>query len=248
MPGAEREVAVKTYLGDFDRFRNMLNNREPFALSRFGDGELNILMGKVTRYGEFQYDPNDPTDTYPRQRLLASFRHSGRRYYVGISCPNCVGEERFAWAKQHSMQNDDHLTWATLFVNSNYARYMAEIVPLFTKYDVVVVCHRSAVLQHLPFPVVRDYRVGNNAWKNDSDAAASLCDYIQRERLRAKLFLLCAGPFSCILAHQLYCQSEANTYLDVGSTLDPFLFCPSRGTRRYLRGDKALLQRACIWK
>jgi hypothetical protein len=240
---------VKTYLGDFTLFKNMLKSREPFAFSRFGDGELNILMSKVTRYREFRYDPNDPTDLYPRERLLESFRHRGRRYYVGISCPNCVGEERFAWAKEHSTQDDSHLTWATLFVNSNYPRYMAEIVPLFSEYDIVLVCNRSAVLEHLPFAVVRDFRVGNNAWKNDSNVVTRMSDYLKRETSSAKLFLFCAGPFSCILTHQLHCQSEANTYLDLGSTLDPFLFRPPHGlTRRYLREDKTLLQRTCVWK
>lgn len=239
---------MKTYAGDFARFKKMLKDREPFALSRFGDGELKILMRTAIRLREFDYDPNDPTDQAPRERLLSSFHHKGCRYYVGISCPNCVGEEKFAWAKLNSRQDEDHLTWAALFVNSNYSRYLAEIVPLFSRYEVILVCNRSAVLKDLPFPVLRDFRVERNAWKNNRNLVERISDYIERKTLKGKLFLFCAGPFSCILAHRLHCQFEANTYLDVGSTLDPFFFGVSAGTRGYLRGDETFVRRTCVWK
>lgn len=239
---------MKTFAGDFARFKDMLENREPFALSRFGDGELKILRSTALRLREFDYDPNDPADQVPRERLISSFLHQGCRYYVGISCPDCVGEDKFAWAKLSSRQDDDHLTWAALFINSNYSRYLAEVVPLFSRYEVILVCNRSAVLKDLPFPVLRDFRVGRNAWKDDCNLVEQISGYIKRETLKEKLFLFCAGPFSCILAHQLHCQSEANTYLDIGSTLDPFFFGAPAGTRGYLRGDETFARRTCVWK
>ena len=239
---------MKTYRGDLIKFQNKLKRREPFAFSRYGDGELGILMGRLNRYPEFKYNPEDPTDSIVRERLLASFRYKSERYYVGISCPECIGEEKFEWAKRTSGQDDAHLTWATLFVNSNYGCYRHEVVPIFEEYDVVLVCKRPATLQNLPFSVCKDFRVGSNAWKDDYNLVEEIVGYVKQENIKGSLFLLCAGPFSCILAHQLHRLSQENTYLDIGSTLDPFLFGSAGLTRRYLLGDKTLLEKTCIWK
>jgi hypothetical protein len=233
---------MKTYRGDLIAFQNQLKNRQPFAFSRFGDGELRILMGQLNHYPEFRYDPSDPAYAFLRERLLESFRYKSETYHVGISCPKCVGEERFLWAKQHSGQTEQQLTWATLFVNSNYSYYRDHVIQLFADYRVFLVCNRSASLESLPFPVVRDFRIENNAWQTNFNLANQIAERISRENIEGALFLFCAGPFANILTHKLHERSKKNTYLDVGSTL-------SRGfTRRYLRGEKHFLQETCIWK
>jgi len=239
---------VKTYRGALIELHTWLKDRRPFALARFGDGELRILNGQFNRYPEFRYDPADPAYAFFRERLLESFRYQSESYYVGIPCPNCVGEESFLAAKRNSRQPERQLTWATLFVNSNYSYFRDQVIEVFAERRVVIVCHGSAVLDALPFPVERDFRVGTNAWRNDYHLADAIADHIAREKVTGALFLFCAGPFSNILAHRLHTLSDQNTYLDVGSTLDPFLF-GSRGlTRRYLRGEKRFLEETCVWK
>lgn len=239
---------MKTYRGDLINLHKKLKRREPFAFSRFGDGELRILMGQLNRYPEFRYDPVDPEYTFFRERLLESFRYQSETYYVGISCPKCVGEDKFLWAKQSSGQTEQHLTWATLFVNSNYPYYRDQVIPVFAEYRVFLVCHRLANVKTLPFPVARDFRIEYNAWKINFNIADQIADHIRQEHIKGALFLLCAGPLANILAQKLHARSEQNTYLDVGSTLDPFFFGDRGLTRRYLRGEKRFLLETCIWK
>jgi hypothetical protein len=241
-------ATMKTYRGDLIKFKKKLENREPFAFSRYGDGELRILMGALKKHQEFKYDPEDPADLLPRERLLESFRYQSPNYHVGIACPECVGEEKFAWAKRNSGQDDDHLTWACLFVNSNYGYYREKVVKIFKEYGVVLVCQRSATPENLPFSVCRDFRVGINAWKDDYSIVEEIGSYIKREKVKGNLFLFCAGPFSCTLTHQLHTICDENTYLDIGSTLDPLLFGSAGLTRRYLRGAKSELEKMCIWR
>ena len=167
---------------------------------------------------------------------------------MGIACPECVGEENFEWAKRNSGLDDDHLTWSCLFVNSNHYYYRDEVVPIFKEYDVVLVCRRSATVQNLPFPVCRDFRVGTNAWKDDYSMVEEIRRYVKRENIKGSLFLFCEGPLSCIMAHQLHTLCQENTYLDIGSRLDPLLFGSAGFSRRYLRGDKIQLEKTCIWK
>jgi hypothetical protein len=205
------------------KLKKKLENREAFAFSRYGEGDLRILMGKLKKCPEFKYDPQDPTDLFPKERVFDSFRYQSLNYYVSIACPECVGEQNFEWAKRNSGLDDDHLTWSNLFVNSNYDYYREKIVPIFKEYDVVLVCQRSATLQNLPFPVRRDFRVGTNAWRDDYDME-EIRSYLKKENIKGSLFLFCARTFSCIMTHQLHALCQENTYLDIGSTLDPLLF------------------------
>jgi len=241
------EENMKDYLEDLLKFRAKLEEREAFALSRYGDGELRILKGNPIDYGEWKYDPTDATDSIFRERMLDSLRYRHPGYYVGISCPHCIGKDDFESVKRDSGQDESHLTWSTLFVNSNYPKFIADILPLFHHYEVVLVCKRHATFRNLPFTVTRDFRVGDNAWKGDYYLIGEIKQFIEREKVRGKLFLLCAGPFSCILAHQLHSFCPENFYIDIGSTIDPYLFGRAEGlTRGYLRGTPETQER-CVW-
>jgi hypothetical protein len=238
---------MKTFGEDLRKFEEMLRRRERFALVRYGDGELPILQGRPIRYAEFQYTPGEPSDEECRERLLASMRYRDPGYHVGVSCPDCIGPENHAWIRQTSGQDAEHLTWSTLFVNSNYASFRERFLPIFRHYQVVLICKDAATLRDLPFPVMRDFRVGNNAWKADHGRVQEIQDAIQRERWEGCLFLVCAGPFAKILVHRLYQAFPQNTYLDIGSTLDPDLFGSVAGkTRGYLRGNGDLAE-TCVW-
>ena len=54
--------------------------------------------------------------------------------------------------------------------------------------------------------------------------------------IKDSLFLFCAGPFGNILAHQLFESNPNNIYMDIGSTLNPWL--QSEGFKRdyYING------------
>ena len=57
---------------------------------------------------------------------------------------------------------------------------------------------------------------------------------------------MCAGPFGNILTHQLFEHNDNNTYIDIGSTLNPFLLGEIGKNRGYLRGAPSLSQ-VCVW-
>lgn len=238
---------MKDFRGDLIAMQAMLKEQHPFSFSRFGDGELRILTGERRNYPEFSFDPREPGYAFLRERLLESFRYQSENYYVGISCPRCIGKERFQWAKQTCGQPEQQLTWASLFVNSNYTYFKENVVPLFRNYPVFLVCRTSATLEKLPFPVLRDFRIEKNAWRTNFNLAHRLTELIARDMIRGALFVLCAGPFANILTHKLHAKSKENTYLDAGSTLDPFLFGDRGLTRRYLKGEQRFLGHACTW-
>jgi hypothetical protein len=243
---------LRTFEGDLARFRARLERREPFAFCRFGNGELDILQESPAgrqRYivgREYRFHPDDPGHAAGRARLLEAFRFRGPSYYVGISCPLCIGREEFEWMRRTSGQDEEHLTWSTLFYYSNYLRFLETVVPLFAGYEVVMVCNHSARLDRLPFPVRHSVRVGQDAWREHERWAGELLG-IAADCGRDTLFLLCAGPLGKILTHQLHAARPDLTCLDAGSALDPFLFEGDQGlSRKHLR-IRDLQETSCAW-
>ncbi len=142
--------------------------------------------------------------------------------------------------RKESLQPEENLTWANLLVNDNYSHFMTNIVPLFSNFDVYIVCNEKATLANLPFvdSIKGDWRVGSDAWKSEP---IQIDDSVE-----GSLFLLAAGPYSKILCHKLWEKNKKNTYLDIGSTLDPMLFGDKGFTRGYHNGA-ATLNKKCVW-
>lgn len=242
---------MKTFKGDFDKFLNMIKDKEPLAISRNNDGEMIILNNEFIDLrhkcnGEFIYNPNEPKHYIFRDRLMKSAQHKGSNYFVGIACRCCVGDYKHEVLKKLTGQDDNYLTWGNIFVNGNYERYVAEIIPLFSEYEIIIVTNRKANTKLLPFvnKIIERVDVGTNAWMDDIQQVDEMKKTLVEKKYKNKLYLFAAGPFSNILIHELYMIEPQNTYLDIGSTLDGMMGLGN--TRGYLNGASTL-NKICIW-
>ncbi len=226
---------MKDFRGELAHFEGLLLRREPFALARFGDGEIRIVRDTLVGYPNFSYDPRSPGQRWYRDRLVDALRHRQQNYFVAISAPCCVGDAEFFVYRSLAAQPEESLTFACLFVNGNYPLFRQSWLPLFAQYDVHLVCQRDAVQDALPFRVAAVWPVGDNAWIEDYALIDELRAHISARGVTGSLFLIAAGPFGGIVAQQLFAFAPENTYLDIGSTLDPLLF--GRDTRPYHRGQ-----------
>lgn len=239
---------MKTFEGDFNKFLNKIKNGEHYSLSRWGDGELMILEDKFidlrnVKNGEFRYDPDLPEYAGVRNKLTLSYTSSDDEYYIGVACPCCVGQEKYEYMKKKSCQDEDHLTWANLFVNANYQHFMTQFVSEMSNHDVVMVVNHQADTAKLPFDVEKTYQVGTDAWQKDY----SLVEKIREEYFKSKekIFLFAAGPFANILTYELwFYMNKDNTYIDIGSTLDVQM--GMKPTRGYHVGAPTL-NKICVW-
>ena len=238
----------KTFRGDLEIMLQAIKDGEHFAFAKFADGELAILANQyidLTQkcFGEFKYDPNDPSDDNYRKLLLASFQYNSPGYHVGIGCPCCIGETNAKLMAEMSLKSDDQITWTNLIVNGNYEYYCKYVIPAFLQYDIFLVCNHQANIRQLPFKdkLTRVWQIGTNAWKENLD----LIDTIRNISVENALFLFAAGPFGSMLCHQLYLFSPVNTYIDIGSTLDPWLF--GCGTRGYHFPGSQTRNKICQW-
>ena len=213
----------KDFKEDINILRQALANGEHISFSKFCDGEWAVMTNNPLNNKEFWFDPNDQQDQLKRQELIAAFQYKNPRYFVGVTCVNVFGLKTHKEMKGLSGQNEDHLTWADIWVNSNYRYYVDNIVPLYNTRPVILVCNENAKTDNLPFTPYITVPVKNNAWKADWDLVQELTWLVREKAFKNMIFLFCCGPFGNILCHRLTEANENNTYLDIGSTLNPFL-------------------------
>lgn len=257
---------MKNFEDDFYKLLKLLKIREPFAFNRFSDGELYILQNKELILDAEQvkvgqnitegiYQAEDFKRFHPeehpfyRNRLVDAFKYKKRNYFNGLSCRCCVGDENFQWQLDFHGEYDENLTWANLLVNGNYAKFILEMYPVFNKYKTVFVCNENADLSVLPF-IVKDFRVGYNAMVQNYGLIEEIKSWINENNIEGHLFLFSASSFSKMAIHQLYEFCDRNTYIDVGTTLNPLM--NMRIDRTYLKsfwlGTKgADINKICIW-
>lgn len=241
---------------------------EPFAFSRYSDGELDIMQNKkvvlddksTRRDGAvvgITYDKSDHKEFDPvrhkkfHEDLIRAYQHHQDNYFVGLSCPCCVGKENNEWMKELRGGDDDHLTWSNLLVNSNYPLFLNHMLPLFSNKKVVIVCNEDADLSELPFDVVKDFRVGYNAQINDQWLLSELPLWAElATQYEPHVFLFAAASLSNLLIHRMFEHEPLNTYIDVGSTLNPHMKLPV--ARNYLKGywlnsGNTEIHKRCVW-
>jgi hypothetical protein len=242
---------MKNFRTDFTKFYEKIKNHQPFAISRNNDGEMIILFNEFIDLrqklnGEFIYDPKQEQHGFFRKKLLESAQYKADNYYVGIACRCCVGNEKHEKLKTLTGQDEEHLTWGNIFVNSNYPQYVEKIIPEFKKYNVVMVVNNKAITYNLPFlnNIVKTFTIGTNAWMSNYSLVDEMKRYIEENKIENHMFLFAAGPFSNILIMECFKSSPNNTYLDIGSTLDSMMSLGA--TRGYLRGADTL-NKICVW-
>jgi len=232
MPKNFQEEIVKLF--------NKLKNGEKFSFSKYADGEWSVINGHPLNNNEFEYKDNEEF-SLARKMLIDSFLFKDENYFVGISCECCQGIEHFKM-KEFCKQDKERLTYANIFVNSNYRFYKSNFISEYSNHKIHLVANKNSKIENLPFSVEKFYPVENSAYIHNLD----LIDEINKEKYSDKLFLFCAGPFGNILAYKLFENNKNNTYLDIGSTLNPWL--QSEGFKRGYYNGEFYANKTCIWR
>lgn len=209
----------KDYKEDIRILQRAISNGENISFSKFCDGEWAVMQNQKINNKEFWFDPDNQEDQARRQQLIEAFQYKNDRYFVGITCVNVFGLNTHRQMKEFSTQPEERLTWADIWVNSNYTYYLQNILPLFNSRPVVLFCNYKAKIENLPFVPYLHIPVQNNAWEINSN----YLEDIPLLNLKNMIFLFCCGPYGNILCHKFTKSNPDNIYLDIGSTLNPFL-------------------------
>lgn len=213
----------KNYVSDIKILEYAIKNHENISFSKFCDGEWSVILNQQINNKEFWFDPNNIKDQLKRQALIDAFTYKNPRYFVGITCTKVFGLETHRQMKSICQQDEDHLTWADIWVNSNYSYYLSNILPLYNSRPIILFCNKMGDASKLPFKPYMVVPLDNNAWEHNWELIYDFGRFIPSLPEKNMIFLFCCGPFGNILCHQFTKLSNDHTYLDIGSTLNPFL-------------------------
>jgi len=227
---------------DFYNLLHKLQNKENFAFTRFSDGEIAIMQGKLLILGEkrvilgeavynFGYSENDHKEFDPvrdkllTDKLLEAYKFKKENYFVGGLCRNCTcaSKEFKPWMRDLYGSDGSQAVSANLLVNSNYPMFVNHFIPEFKNHNIVMICNENADLDKLPFEIIKDFRVGKNCIINDHHLVDEMKNYIDENRLEYCVFLFSASSLSEVLIYELYKHNDKNTYIDIGTTLHPYM-------------------------
>ena len=244
----------KDFHKQFDNLLNMIKSGTNFAFSRFSDGELFIMQNKVLilakdHYvtgdvkGRNVYTEEEQKEFNPeehqvyREKLIECFKHCQDNYYKGICTATDahVGRESFEY--QIELHGGDHesLTFSNLLINANYRRFIEEMVPLFVDREIIYVVNKLANTSRLPFDVKKTFEIGSNCMINDYNVAEEIKNYITENNIENHIILCSAASLSNFIIYECFKDNPNNTFLDIGSCLNPLLELEGwKHTRGYL--------------
>lgn len=228
-------MMMLSFAESIEYFHMKLLAGDRFALGKFADGEWGAIKGVrfAPANGEWLANGEDSAFELARQELTDALQYQHPQYYTAI-CP-CYTE-----AIAFSGQPTSNITYANIFVNANYPYYKEHFIKLYQERDIWLVTHKNTDLSNLPFSVERFFPIDYNAWIVNKE----LPEQILAECPKDKVFLFAAGSFANILAHKLWQSNQNNTYLDVGSTLNPWTQV-ERLKRDYYMGDTVYASLSC---
>ncbi len=239
----------KDFKEELSKFIDKVKAKENFALIRFADGEGSIVdnnpewLRRRRRSSRWEHIIGNKEHEDFRSKLTAALTYNSPNFYIGIPCKQ-AHQARFHYLfdflKEKTTCPEEQLTFATVFKDFNWQRFLKEFVPACTERDCYLVANDFSKppkedwlkFKHT-FPVPME-----NAHLHVNKNAEEILNYIRTNDIKDSVFLFCAGPASNVLIHTLWKECPHNSYIDIGSTLDNFLFKHSscRGKSRvYIR-------------
>jgi len=184
-------------------------------------------LDRPRKTATWNHIPGEPEHEHFRAKFLAALTYSAPGYYIGLACRSDHAEQYahfFNELKKLTRLPEEQLTFARVFHSYNYRQFNEDFLPAVFKRKLFLVCNERADSSTIP-NVIRRWNVSAvNASLHSLGVIDEIKSYIQSEHLCGGVFLLSTGPSAAIFAHELWSANRENTYVDIGSTLDPVYF------------------------
>ena len=234
---------------DFFEILRMVVEADSMALSRYADGEANVLKNSTIGNKDGWLYEKDKNLIF-RADLRKSLICTDPAYLYGISC-TCCDKENHDFLLSQLKTTRGNLTYSNIFVNSNFPLFKEHFFKtlLISKKDIVICTNKKAKIRRLEevIPVKGFIPIPGNCviyWEKNREYIRALLD-LKGSTYKNTIFLFAVGPLSEILIHELWLVNSHNIMLDIGSSLDPILF--KRKSRNYHFDNGEFSQKVCAW-
>lgn len=211
---------------DFNYFWDKIEKGENFTFSRYADGEVMLMNGKLVdeTTQAFRIDKWKSPEKITKVsiNLFETLNHTEENYYYAISSKSDNLND-YDFLKKNIKQNNEKITFVNLWINANYNDMKLKLQTL--KRDVILICNHKAKKQNFPFNVKDLTPFPDdciNFWENNGDNYINFLVEKYKD-FKNELFFISCGPISEIIIHHLYLNNQNNTYIDVGSSIDEFV-------------------------
>ena len=264
---------MKNFKEAFDCLLGKISSRENFAFTRFSDGELAIMKNKYVllaadhfmegdHRGPGRYTEEELKEFIPeehqmhRDLLIESFKFNENNYFKGIctSSDPHVANHNFQWMIDLHGGDHENLTFSNLLINANYSRFIEEMIPLLMDREIIYIVNENAATEKLPFEIKKEFKIGSNCMINNFDTSTKVEQYITDNKIENHIVLCSAASLSNFVIYQCYKKNQNNTFLDIGSCLNPLLDLEgwkyTRGylTSYWLNSDSPFGRQVDVWK
>lgn len=225
----------KTYYQMWYEIANQIVNvKSKISLSRYGDGEYSILLGKpFNGKGNIGYKGGK---CKLRDELLKSLKcpKNGNCFY-GVWLLHLY--EFLQW----SNQSPQFFTTSNIFCNKNYpkTKLLFESLIHDEKNEIILFCNKKA--KNVSFAKLVYYfpdNIANYYEKNYSQLLKDIT-YIAKKYTN-HLFMLSIGPLAPVLIYHMRLANINNRYIDFGSTMDQLI--KGSSNRNYLKPNSSTAQ------
>ena len=244
---------MKDYVAELEKFTEMVRRNENFALIRFADGEGSIVdnnpewLSRKRRSSAWEHVPGNKEHEAFRNKLIQSLEYNSPNFYIGIPCTE-GHQKRFHYLFKYLMDRttcpEEQLTFATVFKDYNWKKFLTEFVPLCTRKESYLVSNAFSKMPREHWLKFDDHFTvpQQNAHLKVDETTNNILSHIKEHNTENAVFLFAAGPGTNVIIHKLWQACPNNTYIDIGSTLDNYLFkhssCGGK-SRVYIRKNGA---------
>lgn len=241
-----------------DQFRQFLQAKTPFCFVRFSDGEIEILRNRyleiaggrtVFRGAEFQNNyPDFDSKTFDprihqnvRRDLLEAALFRGKTYFKGIPTAHNDALRDREFLLRLNGGFDSNMTFADLFLNSNYRTYRESVVPLFQQYqNIYVIANFRAKLAGI-LDSAKHIAIPDNFFRSYDQVSVDVFEKLKKSE-DGSLILSSASSLSKIMGFWLYKAGKNVTFLDIGTSINDLLSL-SHNTRAYHSEEMSWIRR-----
>ena len=208
---------------------NKLKNKEYFALNRFGEGEIRVLMSQGTgpylrciaksSIREWEYNPKQ--DKYLYDSLTESFFYKHENY---LKASIAGGKSEHINFVNKSLPEENLLSTSYFYSDEYYDDFFKEYIPLFKGYESInFICSNNANFENLDINFKKVYNKFeiSNAWKQ-IDYTKDIINEIRDTENCVYIFSL--GFNAKIMIKKLFEINKNNVYYDFGAHLDTKMY------------------------
>lgn len=211
------EPQKKIIVYEYTRFLENLSDGTPFALARFNDGEMMGIRspGCVVARGD------QPVGSSLCIALGEAIQHQQKNYWVGLPCGLCFPEHR-ALANDFVDADYDYLTHAVVLTNRNWERCVGEFPFAIKERPVYWISGDDQDVSKLKFSIKKSYALpSQDSWSHYESKEAYYLN-LADEFEEGSVVMISCGPLSRVLVKKWFEKHPNITFIDIGSTFDPF--------------------------